>query len=129
MKANFKSVFIASLFLGLAASCGSKKTVAGAEVPPPVPSKLNCSTSNTYSNNIKGLIDMHCAKSCHSHNRHADGIDLSTYDMVKEEAIKPRFLAAIKHQMLATPMPLKASKLSDSTIQVIECWIVNGMVN
>lgn len=129
MKTNIKSLIMASLFLGLAASCGSKKTVASADVPKSAPSKLNCSTSNSYSNNIKGLIDLHCAKSCHSASKHADGIDLSTYDMLKEEAIKPRFMAAIKHQMLATPMPLKAAKLSDSTIQVIECWIINGMVN
>jgi hypothetical protein len=129
MKTNIKYLSIACIFLGFAASCGSKKTVSQVEVPPPVSTKLNCSTSNSYANNVKGLIDMHCAKSCHSASRHADGIDLSTYELLKEEAIKPRFMAAIKHQMLATPMPLKASKLNDSTIQIIECWIVNGMVN
>jgi hypothetical protein len=128
MKTNYKSLTLAILCVGFIGSCGSKKSVAVAEVPP-APSKLNCNASLTYKSNIKGLVDMHCAKSCHSANRHADGIDLSTYDLLKEEAIKPRFMAAIKHQMIATPMPLKSGKLSDSTIQIIECWIENGMLN
>ena len=128
MKANINYLSIACICLGFASACGSKKTVAQAETPP-ISTKLNCSASNSYTNNVKVLIDMHCAKTCHSASRHADGIDLSTYELLKEEAIKPHFMAAIKHQMLATPMPLKAAKLSDSSIQVIECWIVNGMAN
>ena len=128
MNANIKCLSIACIFLGFASACGSKKTFAQAETPQ-VSKNINCSASNSYANNIKVLIDLHCAKSCHSASRHADGIDLSTYELLKEEAIKPRFMAAIKHQMLATPMPLKAGKLSDSTIQIIECWIVNGMAN
>jgi uncharacterized membrane protein len=129
MKTNIKTPAMAWLFIGLVASCGTKKAAEVVQSTPTVVKKTNCNASNSYTNNIKGLVDMHCAKSCHSANRHADGIDLSTYDLLKEEAMKPRFMAAIKHQMLATPMPLKAAKLSDSTIQVIECWIENGMVN
>jgi len=128
MKTNIKTLAMAWLFVGLVASCGSKKTTEVVQSTPTVVKKTICNATNSYTNNIKGLVDMHCAKSCHSASRHADGIDLSTYEMLTEEAIKPRFMAAIKHQMLATPMPLKAAKLSDSTIQVIECWIENGMV-
>lgn len=119
---------MAFFFIGLVASCGTKKAAEVVQSTPTVEKKMNCNASNSYSNSIKGLVDMHCAKTCHSASRHADGIDLSTYELLTEEAIKPRFMAAIKHQMLATPMPLKAAKLSDSTIQVIECWIENGMV-
>ena len=128
MKRNIQWFTGACVCVTLLAACAAKKTSPSVEVPVPQ-AKLNCSTANSYSNNIKGLVDMNCAKTCHSANRHADGIDLSTYELLKEEALKPRFLAAIKHQMIATPMPLKAAKLSDSTIQVIECWIVNGMAN
>ena len=128
MKTNIKTLAMAFLFLGFVASCGTKKAAEVVKSTPTVVNKINCNASNSYTSNIKGLVDMHCAKSCHSASRHADGIDLSTYETLSEEAIKPRFMAAIKHQMLATPMPLKAAKLSDSTIQVIECWIENGMV-
>ena len=128
MKTNIKSLAIAFLFIGLVSSCGTKKAAEVVQSTPTAEKKVNCNASNSYTSNIKGLVDMHCAKTCHSASRHADGIDLSTYETLTEEAIKPRFMAAIKHQMLATPMPLKAAKLSDSTIQVIECWIENGMV-
>jgi uncharacterized membrane protein len=129
MKTNIKSLAMSFLLIGLVASCGTKKAAEVLQSTPKVEKKINCNASNSYTSNIKGLVDMHCAKSCHSASKHMYGIDLSSYELLKEEAIKPRFMAAIKHQMLATPMPLKAAKLSDSTIQVIECWIENGMVN
>ena len=118
---------MASLFLGLAASCGSKKTVASVETPKPAPSKLNCSTSNSYSNNIKGLIDMHCAKSCHSASKHADGIDLSTYAAAKVYAANGRLMGSITHAIGYKPMPSSTSKLGACEINQIKAARCNDL--
>ncbi len=80
----------------------------------------------TYTANVKPVIDANCGNSCHSAQKKASGIDLSNYESVREEAKKVRFMGAINHQAPFSPMPKKHPKLSDSTIQVLQCWIDNG---
>ena len=81
----------------------------------------------TFTGEIKNIIDVNCASTCHSARNSADGIDLSTYENVKMEAEKKRFIGSIKHQEGYDAMPAKHDKLDDVTIQKIECWIENGM--
>ncbi|MEZ4804312.1 MAG: hypothetical protein R2852_02165 [Bacteroidia bacterium] len=104
-------------------SCGSKK---GMSDNAKTAKTETCNEAITYNLNVKAIIDNNCGKTCHSAEKHAAGIDLSTYDKVKKEAENGRFLGAIKHQGYYAPMPMKNPKLSDSTISIIECWIKNG---
>lgn len=143
MKAILNLFICALLILTLSEACKSKKAPSVADsakeeqVPETTPApdisavkpKYPCSTSINYTNDVKPLIDKHCALSCHSASRSMSGIDLSTYEKVKAEAAKPRFLGAIKHEGYYAAMPKKNPKLSDSTINVIECWIANGSLN
>jgi hypothetical protein len=108
------------LFISIASmalfSCKAKKTATN-----------ECGTNTvTYSANVKTLIDLNCANSCHSAANKADGIDLSTYEKVKAISGESRFLGAIRHLAGYTPMPIKAPKLSDADIMTISCWVKNG---
>jgi len=135
MKTPFKLMLSCLILIGTVEACKPKKEAA-ASAPAPeaapaadVATRLKCSTTATYSMEVKSIIDRNCAGGCHSAYKQAGGIDLSTYESLKSEAGKPRFLGALKHSALYSPMPKKSPKLSDSTINTIECWIINGMQN
>lgn len=80
----------------------------------------------TYNTDVKPLIDVNCANTCHSAANQAGGIDLSTYEKVKAISAQSNFLGAVRHLAGFTPMPKKAPKLSDSAIKVLSCWVSNG---
>lgn len=123
------SAFSILLFIAVE-SCKPKKVSAETAAPATaVKTKFPCSTANGYQMAVKGIIDKNCALSCHSAEKSAGGINLSTYEDLKSEAGKPRFIGALKHQAEYAPMPKKNPKLSDSTINIIECWVLNGMTN
>jgi hypothetical protein len=88
--------------------------------------KVPTDFSVTYTSDIKAIIDTNCASSCHSSFKKAHHLDLSTYELVKEEASKKDFLGAIKHEKGFEEMPKKHPKLADATILKIETWIKNG---
>lgn len=135
MKTTIKLALSCILLISALEACKSKKEAAAAppEAEKPLASdaatRMNCSTTGSYRMQVKGIIDRNCAGGCHSAAKQAGGIDLSTYESLKSEAGKPRFLGALKHSDLYSPMPKKSPKLSDSTINTIECWIINGMQN
>lgn len=85
-----------------------------------------CDIKPTYAVDVKPIIDQSCGNTCHSNKWKADGIELTSYELVKAEAAKPRFLGALNHKEGYDPMPKKAPKLSDSLLKVIDCWIKNG---
>ncbi len=116
MKSIYTSLFVISALLVSVQACKPKKTVTM--------SKADCSA--TYTKDVAPIINKYCAGSCHSATKKAYGIDLSNYEMVKEEAMKKRFMGSIKHEGLYPQMPKKGAKLSDSTISVINCWIEGG---
>ena len=104
-------------------ACKARKTTA----TPENKTKSVCENmAVTYTADVKPIIDANCGNSCHSAQKRASGIDLSNYESVREEAKKVRFMGAINHQAPFSPMPKKHPKLSDSTIQVLQCWIDNG---
>lgn len=93
------------------------------------PVKYDCTgVTPTYEANIKTIMNNSCATSgCHSASSKRDGIDLSTYALVKSEAAKDKFLGSIEHLSGYEAMPQGGSKLSDDNIKLISCWIDNGM--
>lgn len=81
----------------------------------------------TYTADIKTIINTNCATSgCHSASAKANGLDLSTYLLVKSESSNNRFLGSINHDSGYNGMPQGAAKLSDANIKKITCWIQNG---
>jgi hypothetical protein len=116
MKSIYTSLFVLGALLVSVQACKPKKTVTI--------SKTDC--ASTYTKDVAPIINKYCAGSCHSASKKMYGIDLSSYEMVKEEAMKKRFMGSIKHEGLYPHMPKKGAKLSDSTIAVINCWIEGG---
>jgi len=83
----------------------------------------------TYTADIKAIVDANCAVSgCHNSTTKANGIDLSTYEKVKSESSKARFLGAIQRLPGYKQMPKDKAKLADANIQKISCWVQNGQV-
>jgi hypothetical protein len=111
---------IGSFFL-FAESCKPKKELAKTEA------STKCKTVYTYTEHIAPIMQQHCAGSCHSAVKKAYGIDLSTYEMVSEEAAKKRFMGSLRHEGVYPKMPKKAEKLDDATLDMIACWIETGM--
>jgi hypothetical protein len=93
---------------------------------------VSCSALNSaskglsYTSDVKPIIDLNCATSCHNAKRPAGGIDLTTYEKVKENCVSGKLLDAIQHNAGAKPMPKKAPKLDDASIQIIIKWTSTG---
>ncbi|MCC6818123.1 MAG: hypothetical protein IT245_04465 [Bacteroidia bacterium] len=128
MKAVSKLIYVCLSGALILVACKAGKTKVATTTPAPVAATTNVCTNTayTYDNDIKSIIDNNCAKTCHSASNHASGINLSTHELVKEEALKSRFMQSLKHEGWISPMPKKSPKLSDSTLNVLSCWIENG---
>lgn len=80
----------------------------------------------TYNNDIKAIYDSKCATSgCHSASHHAAGIDLSSYTGATA-ANNDDMLGAVEHKSGYSSMPQGGSKLSDSDIKKMYCWMQNN---
>jgi len=80
----------------------------------------------TYNNDIKAIYDLNCAISgCHNAQYHASGIDLSTYSGAAS-ANSDAILGSVEHSSGYSAMPKNASKLTDSQIKKIYCWMQNN---
>jgi hypothetical protein len=116
---KIKTLYLAAATIGSVAifqACKAKKVTAD-----------ECSgVAVSYATAVKPIIDDNCAKTCHSAAKKAGKIDLSTYESVKAISTEARFLGAIRHLAGFDAMPMKAPKLSDSSIRVISCWVKNG---
>ena len=145
MKRVLKLTFLSASLIGSFYACKpGKEVTTAAATTAVVINKSGCDTLTvTYTSNIKPLMDAHCV-SCHNSKEQALWINLSTYELVKEEASRAWFLGSIEHEERFSPMPKYAKpkngnpetsaarktadlKFSDSTIRVIKCWIENGM--
>lgn len=82
-----------------------------------------------YAADIKIILDTKCggATGCHSAQKHAHGVDLSSYESSKSAASHKSFLGSIRHEAGFHPMPDKKPKLDDETIAKIVCWVSSGM--
>lgn len=126
MKEKFYIHLAVIATIGVTACTASKVSTTSKDAPAPKVSEACANSSYTYAEDVKQIIDKNCAGSCHSAEKKASGIDLSTYENVKAEANKERFMMSLKHEGAYTPMPKKSPKLSDSTLNVLSCWIENG---
>ena len=129
MKYILSSFLIAGALIAGTEGCKAKKetTPTPGIAATPVEVASRCSDSITYISDAKVIIDNYCASSCHSAKSHASGIDLSTYENVKAEAQKPRFMGSLNHASGFARMPGMRPKLADSTLQTLNCWIENGL--
>lgn len=115
-----KKLYILLTVMALAIALNSCKTtsVQKSGCAGPVP---------TYTADIKPIIDPACGTRCHSAEHHAGDINLSDYAGVKDAAENSQLLGAVRHDAGLTPMPKMGPQLPDSSIQKIQCWILNGM--
>lgn len=118
-----KSTFLASaivLLVVIISSCG-KQTDYAAEA--------DCSavvtTTNTYTANIKAIIDGSCAYvGCHSAKEKAGVINLSDYATARASFVDGTSLCSIYHD--CEKMPKDGSKLPSDIINELACWVKNG---
>ena len=82
----------------------------------------------TYTDDVKQIMDTKCATSgCHNATTKADGYDFSSYTAVSGEADREVFMGSMQHLGQYVAMPLNGAKLNEDQLQIISCWIENGM--
>ncbi|MCF8243735.1 MAG: hypothetical protein K9J37_02540 [Saprospiraceae bacterium] len=82
---------------------------------------------NTYTNSIKAILNTGCASAgCHDAISVSSGVDLSNYANSKNVFQNNNALCAIHHGSGCKPMPNGSPKLSDATINKLDCWAKNG---
>lgn len=83
----------------------------------------------TYALDVQPIFEQYCVE-CHNPQLMEDNIDLSTYQLAKENTINKNVICSMKFSAGCVPMPyLAKSKLPDSLIFKVECWAQNGYVN
>lgn len=88
-------------------------------------SSLTCdNTSLSFTKDIKPIMVTNCTK-CHNGGKLE--FNFNELTSVKEAVGKEEFLQTIKHMSGYPSMPKNADKLDQATIDMIECWIKNGM--
>lgn len=119
-----KAIFTIIFFIILFSSCSKDQT------PDPIveeiPADVCDSIPKSFSNDIFPIIQNNCT-SCHSGSTPSGGIKLADHNDVSSNINIT--LETINHEVGVTPMPYQQSKLSDSLIQVIECWANDGAPN
>jgi hypothetical protein len=78
-----------------------------------------------YAKEIKPIMDKNCV-SCHNANNKGSRYDLSDYSSVKTSASSSAFMGSIEHRSGYDAMPKGGSKLNQTDLQKIYCWINNG---
>lgn len=83
----------------------------------------------SFASEVQPILNNNCSFSgCHSTASAAAGIRLSTHAEVVATS-ENRFLGSINHSSGFSPMPKNVAKLSQSDIDLIECWFLNGKPN
>lgn len=112
------------LVFGILVTACSKEKAA-----PPV-TIADCSNEISFSAQVHPIIHSRCANNmCHDNFMYGSDILLNNYADIKTAATADKFLKAIKHEPGASAMPMNGAKLNMDEIQVIECWINQGMKN
>jgi hypothetical protein len=80
----------------------------------------------TYNNDIKAIYNSNCATTgCHDAYSQAAGIDLSSYQTAIA-ANNDRILGCVEHNSGFSAMPKGMSKLTDTQIKKLYCWMQNS---
>lgn len=125
-KTTFLLFALVCLILSASISCEKEKAEpVVVDDKDTVVQKTLCDTVNfTYTTDIKPIITANCSFSgCHGNGSQSGGVNLNSYANVVNEAQQAQFLGAIKHESGFSSMPQGRSKLSNSQIEAIECWI------
>ena len=80
----------------------------------------------TYTQNIKAILDVTCAKAGHCHSSNGEGIDLATYAGASAASQKKSFMGSIQHMPFYQKMPKDGDRLNDAQIHQLSCWVQNG---
>jgi cytochrome c553 len=83
------------------------------------------SVNPTYTANIQPIINQSCI-GCHGSSGPSGGVDLTSYDRVKTQALRGSLSGTIKQSSPYSLMP-PGGKLSDCKISQVDRWIKNGM--
>jgi hypothetical protein len=110
--------FILSVTL-IALSCSKDK------VPTVALNPSDCPKEISFKTDIIKIMNDNCI-SCHNTNNPSAGFDLTNFDGVGKDPSK--ILSSMKQDGSAMSMPV-GSKLPDSTIQKVYCWINQGKLN
>lgn len=90
------------------------------------PVSTSCDTLNvSFSQLIFPIINNNCL-GCHSGPNPNGGIDLTTYDNIKSQALNGKLYGAIAGLEGFVPMPLNGNPLPNCQIEQIEQWIEDG---
>lgn len=81
------------------------------------------SVNPTYTNHIAPLINQSCI-GCHGSSGASGGVSLTTYDLVKAQAVKGSLTGTLKQNGYSLMPP--GGKLSDCKIGQVDKWIRNG---
>lgn len=90
--------------------------------------QASCTTATdtvTYTGTVAELINNSCAYAgCHSTSSKRGGVKLATYADAKDEFENGEALCTIYHD--CKPMPEGGSKMAQSDIDLLTCWVKNG---
>lgn len=94
---------------------------------------INCisscdSNQFKYSANIQPILQNHCT-GCHSGSNPPNGVNLTTYTLVKPLATNGMLYGVTAHLPGYNPMPKGSGKLSDCEIAQIRKWVQAGAQN
>lgn len=107
--------------VGFLALCSCRKD----KVESVTPVEDNCDSTVSFVNDVKPILSINCSTSgCHDENTASGGYRFVTYDQIEAET--KMILRVMRHESGVSPMPKDGAKLSDSTIQTIECWKQQG---
>ncbi len=125
MKKLLALVAVVGFFAVFYSSCAKDK----AQKPQP----LSCTginpDSNTYTLNVKAILDYNCAYGgCHDHASAptSSNVDLEGYSATKATFQGRNVFCSLNHGTGCLPMPQSLPKLADSLITYLQCWADNG---
>jgi len=78
----------------------------------------------SFASDVMPIFQANCVGCHNAANNFANGQNWETHAEIASDT--GSILTAIKHEPGKTPMPFMQPKMSDSLIQIIECWIKQG---
>lgn len=120
-----KALLIAFTSVIVISACKTAQETQKKETVPVVKPVLDCSSSALTYSTIKPILEKHCI-SCHSDGG-AGGYDFEVFAHVTKAGANGELLGTIKHERGFPNMPAQAAQLDQTSIDLIECWIKNGM--
>ena len=111
-----KQFILCGLFISLICSCAKDK----------VPSEFtDCGDTVSFSQDIQPLVEINCV-GCHNEVAPANDVILTNHMRISNEA--NRMINSMQASGMDL-MPYGGPPLSDSLIQLFQCWILQGKQN